>query len=368
MFTSYGLDRSVWSYVYDENYWYIYQFPLKSPLLNSFTKSGGWGGGGGGGISTIELTTLFQMRSCSFLPRGSPQRLKKYISSSIGRVNNSINLKCLPQDPIRDRSTMVQVPSGKKPLPEPILTRIYVAIWPHQATMSETTDYCAPVSLFIVNSTVQNYCDIQKKTFTWIFVHDFNDVIFYCIELSFILSLYDELYTTHEKNHNGIYITNIVWYKCCKVKAFMCYGNWLSFKGNHFPHTISFGQLWGLWLFQDYTHNMFKNVSITIRWRLVVEQEMFFRCKYRYKRKGSKDNVVSARKHYKLLSRKLQAIVEHNETKKLLKARSNVNLFWKMQKQKGSNAYPIITNEFHDYVMKLSEPGDECFEASNGMK
>ena len=28
------------------------------------------------------------------------------------------------------------VPSGNKPLPEPMLTQIYVAIWHHQATMS----------------------------------------------------------------------------------------------------------------------------------------------------------------------------------------------------------------------------------------
>ena len=28
------------------------------------------------------------------------------------------------------------VPSGNKPLPEPVLTQIYFAIWRHQATMS----------------------------------------------------------------------------------------------------------------------------------------------------------------------------------------------------------------------------------------
>ena len=74
--------------------------------------------------------------------------------------------------------------------------------------------------------------------------------------------------------------------------------------------------------------------------------------------------MVSARKHYKLLSRTRQATVEHNETKKLLKARvSNIKLFWKMLsgKQKGSVAYQITNNEFRDYFMKLSDPGDEFF-------
>ena len=100
----------------------------------------------------------------------------------------------------------------------------------------------------------------------------------------------------------------------------------------------------------------------------------FFRCRDKYKRNGSeinRVNMVSARKHYKLLSRTRQATFEHNETKKLLKARiSNIKLFWKMLsgKQKGSDAYQITNNEFRDYFMKLSDPGDEFFEASNDIK
>ena len=31
------------------------------------------------------------------------------------------------------------------------------------------------------------------------------------------------------------------------------------------------------------------------------------------------------------------------------------------EKQKGSDAYQITNNEFRDYFMKLSDPGDEFF-------
>ena len=50
-----------------------------------------------------------------------------------------IALKGKPQDFTGDKSTIGSgdglVPSGNKPLPDPILTHINVAIWHHQATM-----------------------------------------------------------------------------------------------------------------------------------------------------------------------------------------------------------------------------------------
>ena len=51
-----------------------------------------------------------------------------------------IALRRMPQDLTGDKSTLVQenglVSSGNKPLPEPMLTQIYVAIWRHWTTMS----------------------------------------------------------------------------------------------------------------------------------------------------------------------------------------------------------------------------------------
>ena len=47
----------------------------------------------------------------------------------------NISLKFVPQVPINDIPVLVQImawrPSGNKPLPEPMLTQIYVAIWCH---------------------------------------------------------------------------------------------------------------------------------------------------------------------------------------------------------------------------------------------
>ena len=48
--------------------------------------------------------------------------------------------KTIPRGPIEHKSTLVQVMdchwTGDKPLPEPMLTQIYDAIWHHWATMS----------------------------------------------------------------------------------------------------------------------------------------------------------------------------------------------------------------------------------------
>ena len=56
-------------------------------------------------------------------------------------ISYEIALRWMPLDLTDDKSTLVQVinglvPSGNKPLPEPMLTQISVAIWQHKATMS----------------------------------------------------------------------------------------------------------------------------------------------------------------------------------------------------------------------------------------
>ena len=51
-----------------------------------------------------------------------------------GIISYEIGLRWMLQDLCDDKSTLVQVMacrSGNKPLPEPVLTQIYVAIWRH---------------------------------------------------------------------------------------------------------------------------------------------------------------------------------------------------------------------------------------------
>ena len=58
----------------------------------------------------------------------------KFMSTSC-----EIVLRWMPHTTCEDKSTSVNglVPSGNKPLPEPIFTKFYVAMWRHQVTMSK---------------------------------------------------------------------------------------------------------------------------------------------------------------------------------------------------------------------------------------
>ena len=51
-------------------------------------------------------------------------------------ISCEIALRWLSLDLTDDKSTLIQVPDGTKPLSEQMLTQIYVAIFCHQATMS----------------------------------------------------------------------------------------------------------------------------------------------------------------------------------------------------------------------------------------
>ena len=44
-----------------------------------------------------------------------------------------------------EKSTLVMVSSGNKPLPEPVLTQSYVTMWHHLATMSYPIDNVAVI-------------------------------------------------------------------------------------------------------------------------------------------------------------------------------------------------------------------------------
>ena len=65
--------------------------------------------------------------------------LKRILMIDVWAISCEIALMWVSLDFPDDQSTLVQVmalvPSGNKPLPEPMLTQIYVAIWCHSATM-----------------------------------------------------------------------------------------------------------------------------------------------------------------------------------------------------------------------------------------
>ena len=103
-------------------------------------------------------------------------------------------------------------------------------------------------------------------------------------------------------------------------------------------------------------------------------KKLFFRSRDKHKSNPSitnRVNMISARKEFKSLSQKRQAEFEHRETRKLLNARvNNVKLFWRMfaGKQKDRLTYQISNNEFRDYFMKLSDPGDEFFQPNTDIR
>ena len=73
--------------------------------------------------------------------------LKLQFSISFYWLISSYRLRIMPWDECQGTSTMIShigsgnglLPSGNKPLPEPMLTLFHVAIWRHQATKSNKT-------------------------------------------------------------------------------------------------------------------------------------------------------------------------------------------------------------------------------------
>ena len=100
----------------------------------------------------------------------------------------------------------------------------------------------------------------------------------------------------------------------------------------------------------------------------------FFRSRDKYKRYQSDANrnkMTEARKKYKALVNQRLFNYEREQTRKLLEARvNNIRLYWRMLSNSSShkNVYMIGNNEFKDYFMKLSDPGDEFFSSDASIK
>ena len=94
----------------------------------------------------------------------------------------------------------------------------------------------------------------------------------------------------------------------------------------------------------------------------------FLRSKDKYNRNPSQANrlnLVNSRTEYRSYINRRQYLHEKNQTKKLLEAKlNNIKLYWRMLKQPTQKtvSYQIGNQEFKDYFMKLSDPGDEFFQ------
>ena len=107
-------------------------------------------------------------------------------------------------------------------------------------------------------------------------------------------------------------------------------------------------------------------------WELMKHN--FLRSKDKFYRNQSDPNrkqMVSSRTSYKKYKDNMLNKYETKETKKLLEARlKNIKAYWDMLKGKTNKdtSYKISNNDFKEFYMKLSDPGDEFYTPDQDVK